>query len=254
MPTRILREGILTSERVNELSPEGELFYRRLMSIVDDFGQHSANPTLLRSAAYPLKPDLYNEARITEFLRECEAAKLLQTYEVTGKRYLKMLDFRQRTRAMKSKCPSPDGHMSDIRAHPRSETETETETETNRGENSQMLITPERIENAQKALGTHRRRGDTPDEAITRKVLLQFDDIEAFEVWAASLGTVDPSQITGEGYGFYLADAQRWTQNGGRRPNHRKIAPANPPPPSTMDPETQRRVKTKYFDPKTITG
>lgn len=35
MPSRILREGILTSERVNALAPLEELFYRRLMSVVD---------------------------------------------------------------------------------------------------------------------------------------------------------------------------------------------------------------------------
>ena len=36
MPNRILREGILTSERVNALSWEAEVFYRRLMSAVDE--------------------------------------------------------------------------------------------------------------------------------------------------------------------------------------------------------------------------
>jgi hypothetical protein len=42
MPVRILREGILTSERVDTLSPAAEVFYRRLMSVVDDFGRFSA--------------------------------------------------------------------------------------------------------------------------------------------------------------------------------------------------------------------
>ncbi len=39
MPNRIIREGILTSEAVNSLSWEAEVFFRRLLSVVDDFGR-----------------------------------------------------------------------------------------------------------------------------------------------------------------------------------------------------------------------
>ena len=87
MPNRVIRDGILVSERVNSLSIEAELFYRRLMSVVDDFGRYSANPTLLRSSVFPLKPDLYGESRISEFIRECESANLIVVYEVAGRRY-----------------------------------------------------------------------------------------------------------------------------------------------------------------------
>ena len=38
MPSRVIRDGILESESVNALSWEAELFFRRLMSVVDDFG------------------------------------------------------------------------------------------------------------------------------------------------------------------------------------------------------------------------
>jgi hypothetical protein len=33
MPNRILREGILESERIDKIGPMSELFYRRLMSV-----------------------------------------------------------------------------------------------------------------------------------------------------------------------------------------------------------------------------
>ena len=39
MPSRILREGINTSPKVNALSPMAELFYRRLMTVADDYGR-----------------------------------------------------------------------------------------------------------------------------------------------------------------------------------------------------------------------
>jgi hypothetical protein len=126
MPTRIIREGILTSDRVNQLGTNAELFYRRLMSVVDDFGRFDARPAILRSACYPLKIESVREADISRFLAEVQKAGLIVLYEVEAKGYLEMLDFRQRVRAENSKypeppsgkpmsgrCPSDDGHVSD---------------------------------------------------------------------------------------------------------------------------------------------
>ncbi len=267
MPTRILREGILTSERVNELPPEGELFYRRLMSVVDDFGRFSANHTLLRSAAYPLKPDLYNEERIAEFLGQCEAARLLQVYEVAGKRYLEMIDFRQRTRANTSKCPEPpggcpsnDGHVSDTRAQPpsnadirasaRSESESDTDTYTsNRGE--AMFLTEENTSEAKQAIGAHRGRGDEPDTTITRKILVKFEGMGQFQKWVTGLSAgVDPKEIRGDGFAFYLADAQRWIENGGRRPPKRKARTLPSQGNGPHGPERARRIGGKSLHPR----
>ncbi len=49
MPTRILREGILTSETVNRLSLGAELFYRKFMPVVDDYGRYHAHIHLLHA-------------------------------------------------------------------------------------------------------------------------------------------------------------------------------------------------------------
>lgn len=107
MPSRIIREGILSSERINALKPLSELFYRRLMSVVDDFGRFSANPTLLRSSCYPLLIDDVKEVDITKHLAACVDVGLIVAYEVDHKKYLQMLDFRQQRRAEKSKYPEP---------------------------------------------------------------------------------------------------------------------------------------------------
>lgn len=107
MPNRILREGILTSERVNALNWEAEVFYRRLMSVVDDFGRFSAHPSLLRAALYPLKLDTVRDANMERLLALVEQARLVRVYEVAGKRYLEMLDFKQQVRAKESKYPTP---------------------------------------------------------------------------------------------------------------------------------------------------
>src|SRR5690606_310091 len=112
MPTRVVRDGILTSERVNSLSPHAELFYRRLMSVVDDYGRFSANLTLLRASCYPLKLDSVKEDSIKKHLAEAEGAGLIVLYTVAGKAYLEMQDFGQRVQS-KSKFPEPpttNGH------------------------------------------------------------------------------------------------------------------------------------------------
>lgn len=107
MPVRILREGILTSERVDLLGVHAEVFYRRLMSVVDDFGRFSANPKLLRAACFPLRLDTVSDADVTSWLQECIAAGLVTSYEVSAKQYLELVDFRQQVRSKASKFPDP---------------------------------------------------------------------------------------------------------------------------------------------------
>lgn len=106
MPSRILREGILSSDRVNSLSVAAEVFYRRLMSVVDDFGRFDGRPSLLRVSCYPLRVDAVREADLSRWIAECVKAGLLVLYAVDGKHYLEIQDFKQQTRA-KSKYPPP---------------------------------------------------------------------------------------------------------------------------------------------------
>lgn len=106
MPARLIREGILTSERVDQLTAEAEVFYRRLLSVVDDFGRYFANPKLLRSACYPLKDTITAES-ITRWLDECVRAGLLVVYRDDNKDYLEVDRFGQQVRAKTSKYPNP---------------------------------------------------------------------------------------------------------------------------------------------------
>lgn len=126
MPNRIIREGILTSLRVDLLSLGGELFYRRLMSVADDFGRYTAHPTLLRSQLYPLKVDVVTESQVSVWLEECVTAGLISRYSDGNGHFLVVKDFNQRTRAMKSRFPDPDtchtddSHVADAGGHLRS--------------------------------------------------------------------------------------------------------------------------------------
>jgi hypothetical protein len=106
MPSRIIREGVLTSLRVDKLSEPAELFYRRLQSVADDYGRYISEPRLLRSAVYPLRTDKFSTDKINALLGECTAAGLIVGYRAEEKDCLAFLDFRQQTRS-KSRYPAP---------------------------------------------------------------------------------------------------------------------------------------------------
>lgn len=110
VPARVLRDGILRSKRVAKLSPQAEVFYRRLMSVVDDFGRYYADPALLLSDCYPLRPSWADENSLSLWLRECVEAELILPYQHNSNDYLQIVDFRQRTKpAQKSKFPDLPG-------------------------------------------------------------------------------------------------------------------------------------------------
>lgn len=111
MPNRILREGILSSERVATLGWPEEVFYRRLMSIVDDYGRHEAGHQLLRAKCYPLQTDSVRVADIARWMAACQKSGLILVYGANGKQYLEVADFDQRQRT-ESKYPPPQASAS----------------------------------------------------------------------------------------------------------------------------------------------
>lgn len=106
MPTRLVREGIINSDRVNQLDWPAEVFYRRLLNKVDDHGLYDARPSVLRSSLYPLKVDRVREADCTRWLAACEKAGLIVLYEAQGKPFLQVLDTRWQARS-EPKYPLP---------------------------------------------------------------------------------------------------------------------------------------------------
>ena len=137
MPERLIREGILESDSVNNLSPEAELFYRRIMSVVDDFGRFEWDLKKIRLRVYGYRFEFATDERLKRWMAECQK-ELIDVYEWQGKSYLQIRKFNQRLRAAKSKHPGPDGSytykenggqvpvicQADAR-HPRSEAEAE---------------------------------------------------------------------------------------------------------------------------------
>lgn len=116
MPNRVVRESILDSDRVNKLSWAGEVFYRRLMSIVDDFGRGDARSEILRSKLYPLRLGVVSSSDIAKWMDECSIAGLIRRYTISGREYLEILDFNQTVRIKKGKVPPPDSDGKQMQA------------------------------------------------------------------------------------------------------------------------------------------
>lgn len=104
MPNRILRPWV-DSEAVNSLTEAGEVFFIRLIMCADDYGRFYGSPQLLKSYLYPLKDK--RVADISRLIAECVKAGLIADYEVSGKRYIQIVKFRQQVRRRESKFPPP---------------------------------------------------------------------------------------------------------------------------------------------------
>jgi hypothetical protein len=88
MPNRYIRESAIESEPVNSLSWAAEVFYRRLLNRVDDFGRFSANPSMLRAMLFPLQISKVSEGDVSKYLSECCKAGLVFIYRSEGKSLL----------------------------------------------------------------------------------------------------------------------------------------------------------------------
>jgi hypothetical protein len=85
-----------------------EVFYRRLTSVVDDFGRYFADEGLLRAACYPRQLNKVSDSDIGKWLRACVDADLVRVYVAEDtESYLIVLRFGQQIRATKSKFPQP---------------------------------------------------------------------------------------------------------------------------------------------------
>lgn len=206
MHNRMIRGGILTSDRVDQIAGDAarEVFYRRLLNVVDDFGCFSADPRLLRTALYPLRPDSVTEAEIECHLAACAKAGLLVVYEVRGKRYLQVRNFRQRLQRMTNRYPPPPNMSEgDSNFQPREdedEDEVEVEVEVEEEEEKQHTCAPSGA-----CVGESPKRSPTPAPARNAKAQQEawFDHFwaaywrhEACDVASAAFETMVPDQKT----------------------------------------------------------
>src|SRR6478735_439090 len=104
MPSRMLRDYTL-SDKVNELSWQAECLFIRLMMKADDFGSYHGNVKIIKAQCFALRTDSLRDADITRWMNELQKSGLIAIYIYAGKEYIRILDFNQRLRSMKSKFP-----------------------------------------------------------------------------------------------------------------------------------------------------
>jgi len=119
MPNRILKESIRFSETIEELTPEEEVFFYRLLTCCDDYGRFDGRPAIILAACFPLKLRSITEKHIMQWLDKLSTVGLLWIYEVDGKRYLQVTtwDKHQQIRSRKAKYPLPPEDIPCRREH-----------------------------------------------------------------------------------------------------------------------------------------
>jgi hypothetical protein len=133
MANRVIRDWT-TSEIMDTLSWEAEVFFARLIMKADDYGSFYANPKLLKAALFPLKEVTYKQ--IGAWVFECIDAGLIFPYEVEGKEYIRIKNFGQRLQNMRNAFPhppenkSPEVTVNHGESPPETETKQKQETET----------------------------------------------------------------------------------------------------------------------------
>lgn len=108
MPNRILKDSICTSEEIELLSDQEEVFFYRLIVVCDDFGLMDGRPAILKARCYPLKS--IDIKSIQANLAKLESIGLIRMYEVEGKPYLQLTNWakHQQIRAKRAKFPTPN--------------------------------------------------------------------------------------------------------------------------------------------------
>lgn len=110
MPNRILKESICTSDSINNLAPEEEVFFYRLIVNCDDYGRFDGRTSILRSKCFPLKIDRIDDKTIARWIKSLVSENLVKIYVADdGKEYLEIASWEkhQQIRTKKSKYPEP---------------------------------------------------------------------------------------------------------------------------------------------------
>lgn len=109
MPNRILKETVCSSENLDSLSLEAEVFFYRLLVNCDDYGRADARPAILLAKCFPLRVGKVSVDQVVDWLGEFQTAGLITIYKA-GKEYLQFntWDSHQQVRSKRSKHPAPN--------------------------------------------------------------------------------------------------------------------------------------------------
>lgn len=246
MPNRLLREGILDSDPVNLLSWPEEVFYRRLMSAVDDFGRFDARTAVLKSRLYPLKSDSVRETDIARWIAACVTAGLISLYSTDGRPYLLFKKFKQHVRAENSKFPPPPPDSDAVHGqckgtapapHVRSESDAESKTnaETETGRVRAWF---------EKFFEEYPKEKDPDDAWAAFRELNPGDDL--YQRIVAAMRAMAKSEEWLKEHGRYIPTAAKWLREKGWKRVRTEAVKAAKPPPSRLVVEAGLKNGTKW--------
>lgn len=104
MPSRIIRESILDSERYLELNEGEQLLFIHLLLLADDFGCVSLAPAFLGRRAFSERPGIPRMLRMLSSLADQD---LIRIYETKGAKFAFIPRFGQRLRVLHLRSPIP---------------------------------------------------------------------------------------------------------------------------------------------------
>jgi len=108
MPNRLIRDGILDSDRYWSVSIEARQMYFHMLLLADDLGCIGASATFLRRRCFNDQP---SHERIAKLLNELQDVDLIRLYEVDRACYAFIPRFRQRLQRNTLKHPTPPFHL-----------------------------------------------------------------------------------------------------------------------------------------------
>lgn len=106
MPNRVIREGMLDSQRYWSVTIEARQLFVHLMLLADDFGLVSLAPVFIRRRCFDDAPA---QSRIDKLIEQLHDADLIRVYSAgdAQARYAFIPRFGQRLRLMRCKHPMP---------------------------------------------------------------------------------------------------------------------------------------------------
>lgn len=111
MPSRILRDTLVTSESVASLPPDVQDRLHRYFLLADDFGCFRLQPAVIKGAIFALRPEM-TEERIAADLEAYASVEIVRTWQADdGKRYCGFPNWNRHQRQAKPgtrrKTPAP---------------------------------------------------------------------------------------------------------------------------------------------------
>lgn len=88
---RRLYSGFIKGQRINKLSLQAEAWFWRVYAVADDFGNHDADPELVRAATKGRRR--VSTKQVSQWLAEMETVGLISFYHNRGEIYLHILRF-----------------------------------------------------------------------------------------------------------------------------------------------------------------